>query len=494
MKGDSIYRANHSIWIAVTLLLSGIFCILTLRFSGGFWFPDEIFQTMEPAFSIVTGKGVLSWEFTTKARGMLYPFLLSVWMRAVFLFSNEPATLYVASRAMLALFFLWAVGTIWFRFKRTMIDSDGFSASISPWIWNLVFSAVLVCFPLIYYFGFRTLTDSIAGTLTLVALFALPDSRARPRLLLHFLLGVLLGLSYGIRFQTGLFLAFWAPAYALQMWLSEKKILSAFALGFGIFVSLALYAVSDYVYYGIPFISSINYFKATVIDEVGNKYGTSPFGFYFQMYDRYLGFMLIFLIPGSIKLRRWWPVLFAVSAFVLVHACIAHKDLRYLFFTFPILLYCIAVGILASYQFIRIRWSDRWAMAFLSIVLLGVVAHQTQLLRKKIPWNMGEEVMQAHFQAHKAGIHGNLLIGYTEVFATSGGFVYLGREFKGNLFFFNLQNQSRSEIRRILDESKIDFALLHETQIAWHCANIGLCEPVWRAGGYVWVKGPARLK
>lgn len=486
MNTGSTAQSRQLFGLVLTLAISAVLCIFTLRFSWGFWFPDEIFQTMEPAFSLISGKGVLSWEFTTKARGMLYPFLLSIWMRGVFIFSHDPLTLYVATRAMLSLFFLWAVASIWFRFLRFMNAQDGFNASICPWIWNAVFILVVAAFPLIYYFGFRTLTDSIAGTLTLVALFSLPE-RASPGLVRYFLLGLLFGLSYGIRFQTGVFLACWMPLYALQMWKSERQILPVFVLGCGILVAILIYGLSDYLYYGIPFISSVNYFKATVIDEVGNKYGTSPFNFYFEMYDRYLGFLLIFLIPGCFKMRKWWPVLFAVAAFVLIHALIAHKDLRYLFFTFPILLFVVAVGVLVSFEFIRQR-SRILSWVFLIFVMLGVLAHQTQLTRKKIPWSMGEEVMVPYFEAHKSGIKGNLLIGYTDVFATSGGFVYLGKDFRGDLFYFDLQKLSPSEARRILNEVNPDFVLLRDSQVEWHCSTYGFCNPVWRAGGYVWLQ------
>ena len=74
-----INRRFSSVPLLLTIFIS---LALFLRIICTFWFPnvlwpDEIFQTLEPAHRLTFGHGIISWEFRDGIRSWVFPAILA---------------------------------------------------------------------------------------------------------------------------------------------------------------------------------------------------------------------------------------------------------------------------------------------------------------------------------------------------------------------------------------------------------------------------------
>lgn len=469
-------------WILFVTLLSFPGILLSIKYSQGFNWPDEIFQSMELAHYIVTGRGNITWEFLEKARTSLYPQFLSLWLRIVYLFSSDPITVYISTRIMLAIFYLGGILSLanYFLIKNTSNSNSSLSLKY------LLFLIVFILFPLNYYFGYRTLAESISTALTLISVFNI-QSRIEEKNENILMFSILLGITYGIRFQMALFLCIYAPLLIYQLY-SLKLHKAIFNLILGLLIGFIIYLISDTIFFGIPFISSINYFKVTILDGVGDQWGTSPFSFYFKQYYRYFNALLIFLIPGIyFNYKKHYPLIFGTIMFILIHSIISHKELRFIYFTFPILLFFILSGIWNIYIYFK-KYNPKVSYSFLLFTLLGSFYLYGIVLNKKIQWNFLDDNLQLFLQAEKNGVNGNSLVTIQDTFAWGAGYVYLGQKFTGELFFYDMDKRSNLEKAKLISENQIKNILIKNTNRELYCHSFNFCSPLLTIGEYSWIK------
>ncbi len=485
MKHD--YRSQFKLffkteyfWLFFILIFTLPLVSLSIAYSQGFNWPDEIFQSMELAHYLVTGRGNITWEFSEKARTTLYPQLLSLWLRIVYSFSTDPVVVFYSTRILLSFFFLGGILSIGFYFLKRKIESNLFDELIK----YLLFLFIFILFPLNYYFGYRTLAESISTSLALIAIFQI---QLRIEENNHKLLGLsfLLGLTYGLRFQMAIFLLMYClltiyMLWKLNLYKSMIKFVSGLTLGF------IAYLVSDILFFGIPFISSINYFKVTIIDGVGDLWGTSPFSFYFKQYFRYLNGFLFFLIPGLYKsFRNQYPIILGTLFFILVHSMIAHKELRFIYFTFPLILYWIVVGIWTCYLYFKQKYQNN-SMFFIVFIIISSLYLQIAVLNKKIQWNFLDDNLQLFLNAVKSGVQGNSLVTIQDTFAWGAGYVYLGKNFQDILYYFDMNQKDMIQKGNILKEFQIQNILIRNTDSDLYCNSFGYCKKRITIGDYSW--------
>ena len=102
-----LLQYQHKILFFIYFLFSLIFAIYVTFFTSGINWPDEIFQSIEPAHEIVTQKGLLPWELERKKfESPLYPFFLAVLLKIIYLFIDSGMITYFIIKSILALFFL----------------------------------------------------------------------------------------------------------------------------------------------------------------------------------------------------------------------------------------------------------------------------------------------------------------------------------------------------------------------------------------------------
>lgn len=67
--------------LSITILLALLLRVsVAFAFPNIFW-PDEIFQTLEPAHRLSYGNGIVSWEFRIGTRSWVFPGVLAGVMR-----------------------------------------------------------------------------------------------------------------------------------------------------------------------------------------------------------------------------------------------------------------------------------------------------------------------------------------------------------------------------------------------------------------------------
>jgi phosphatidylinositol glycan class B len=205
--------------------------------------PDEIFQTAEPAHRLVFGSGLVAWEFQLGVRSWLLPGIIAGLMELSRLIGDGPdyylpviATAFAGLAA--------APVVCCFQWCRPLFGMGGALLA--------AFAVAVAAEPV--YFGARTLSETVAGHLLVLALWALEPGYpvvSRRRLLGG---GLLLGLIFVIRVQL-------APAIAVLMlwtnWRADRRRIAATLVGAAAVVATA--GILDTLTLGLPFASLWRY-------------------------------------------------------------------------------------------------------------------------------------------------------------------------------------------------------------------------------------------
>jgi hypothetical protein len=226
--------------------------------------PDEIFQTSEPAHRLVFGSGLVAWEFQLGVRSWMLPGIIAGLMELSRISGDGPdyylpviAVGFAAlAAAPVVCCFLWCRPL--FGVTGALLAGLAVAIAAEP-----------------VYFGARTLSETVAGHLLIVAIWALEPgypviSRRR-----QFVGGALLGFVFATRVQL-------APAIAVAMlwtnWRADRGRVAAIIAG--IAAILATAAMLDTLTLGYPFASIWRYLLYNVFYGVSSTFGVEPWPYY----------------------------------------------------------------------------------------------------------------------------------------------------------------------------------------------------------------------
>jgi hypothetical protein len=278
--------------------------------------PDEIFQTSEQAHRLVYGSGLVPWEFQLGMRSWLLPGVIATLMELSRIAGDGPdyyipliaGTFAVLAAAPVICCFLWG---------RRLFGSAG------GWI----AAAVVAVAPEAVYFGARTLSETVAAHLLIVALYMLqPAYRAASRQRL-FGGGVLLGLVFVLRIQLAaalLVVALWS------CWRSRRE--RALEMLAGAAVTLAAAAILDAVTLGYPLASAWRNLAYNVYYGASSTFGVEEWSFYLLgEFGVWGGGAAALVLLAALGARRM-PLPLATAATILaVHSVVAHKEYRFIY-------------------------------------------------------------------------------------------------------------------------------------------------------------------
>jgi hypothetical protein len=301
---------------------------------------DEIFQTTEPAHRLVYGSGLVPWEFQLGVRSWLLPGVIAGLMELSRLVGDGPdyylPLIAVAFAALAAspviCCFLWC---------RPHFGAAG----------ALVAGMVVAVAPELVYFGARTLCDTVAGHLLVVALYVLaPGYRvtSRRRLAVG---GALLGLIFVTRVQL-------APAVALTAlwtnWQADRERLVAIIAGAT--AILAATGILDTLTLGYPLASLWRYVLYNLYYGVSSTFGVEPWMYYLSGELGVWGGACATLLLLALLGARRMPLLLVLAVTILAfHSSIPHKEYR---FIYPaILLVAVLAGIGLAQM---VSWGRDW--------------------------------------------------------------------------------------------------------------------------------------
>jgi phosphatidylinositol glycan class B len=309
-------RRSAEIGLAVLVALAILLRLQPVLIEPSAVWPDEIFQTSEPAHRLVFGSGLVAWEFQLGVRSWVLPGIIAGLMELSRILGDGPAYYLpviavgfaVLAAAPVVCAFLWC---------RPVFGVGG--ALLAG------FAVAVAAEPV--YFGARTLSETVAGHLLVVALWALEPGYVvifRRRL---FVGGALLGLVFATRMQL-------APALAVAMlwtnWRADRGRLAATVAG--VAAILAAAGVLDALTLGYPFASVWRYVLYNVFYGVSSTFGVEPWPYYLLgelgVWGSAAATMLLLAAIGAWRL----PLLLVVAIVILaVHSGIAHKEYRFIY-------------------------------------------------------------------------------------------------------------------------------------------------------------------
>jgi phosphatidylinositol glycan class B len=340
--------ADGAPWLThrrATLGLSAIvFCAFLLRLligltEHGIHWPDEIYQTLEPAHYIVYGHGLLPWEFAEGARNWALPGLLAgVLAVARVVGIDEPAGYLAVVRAFLAAI---GAGTVAATYLLARVHGASRAASLAG------AAAAAFAAPIVF-FGHRAFSEVVSALpVTLGLAFGLwalqpaaPDARRRRLLVLG--AGALLGLAVVLRLQNAVF-----AAGLLVAFLAARRWRDAGLLAAVLCAWLVALGVLDLLTWGHFLWSVRQYFEYNVVSDVAARiWGRSAAWYYAARMLETAPLMTLLLVAGTAAAWRRAPALLAIVAvYLLAHVVTAHKELRFIVPALPAACALGAIGL-----------------------------------------------------------------------------------------------------------------------------------------------------
>lgn len=321
--------------------------------------PDEVYQTLEPAFFRAFGYGVLSWEWSEGIRNWAIPLAFSGLLKlcgAIGL--SDPRKYRAVLEVPQYLLHCWMLAAV-FRYAHRRVGSG-------PAVWATV--AVGLYAPVIVFAG-RTLGESFSAAFFVIGIEAMDRPEVRFRS--SFLAGAALGLSVVARYGSAV-LVIGALSWALfrRRW----RELAFTALG-GMAAAAALGGL-DWMTWGTPFHSCRAYFDFNVASgRAAQQFGASPVSYYVPVFARALPAWAWLGLPFAIwRERRISLPLFCACAYAVAITAVAHKEERFAYPALVLIAVAAAPGLMQALQAVS-AGAARHALASLSVAssVLGFI-------------------------------------------------------------------------------------------------------------------------
>ncbi len=288
---------------------------------------DEVWQYIEPAYGLVTGDWIRTWDIRLGIRSRLIPLVLlgPVWLGHAL----DPAgelhlVLPRLFMVVLSLGTVWAGWSLGLRISRRHAIVAGFVA------------AVWIDFA---YFASRTSSDTFSVLAILPGLALLYRYRERGGAGLM-LAGFLLGLGFITRFPLG-------PALAIPfLWAGRADFRKAWApLIAGALGAIACDMLANAATGQLPLVWIVRNVVANVIDHRARAFGVEPPWWYAQVLAWQWMYIAVALVPSIAFGARRYPMLFGTAlAVIAVHSGIGHKEYRFVLLGVSLLVLLAAVG------------------------------------------------------------------------------------------------------------------------------------------------------
>lgn len=360
---------------ALVILSTGaLLRLLNAVFHLGLIYPDEHFQSLEPANWVVNGVGWKSSEWEIGSRSWVIPGLylpLLAALKAIGVTSG-PAPIQLC-RAMTALVSGAAIWGFW-RFLRGS-GLHPLAALLGLALWSL--------HPAMVVWDSATFSETWARAALWIAMPVVlgawsGESRAR-----WMASGICLGLPFVARPP----MAAWIAGALLALLLSRRgawRLLPWIAAGLAL--PVAALGALDRLTWGNVFNSLIELYRVNVVQGIAEAHGTSPWYDYLPQAWRNLGAFTCLLALGLplLALARRRLRVGAADALVLVpalfvlgaHSALAHKELRFVSPVLPAVFYLAALGasplLAAAPRFERALFESFRKPAFAALCLAGL--------------------------------------------------------------------------------------------------------------------------
>jgi hypothetical protein len=362
-------RAGALLLIAILAIGAALRVWLSFHDDGIYW-PDEIYESLEPAHRLVFGYGLVSWEFIEGARNWALPgFVAAVLRLSAAIGLNDPRQYLSAIRLVLSgMGVASAYGS--YLLARRLGTSTMFAAC------GAAFFALAA--PAIY-FAPRALAETTSALPIVLGLaLALPPDASRSSRIAG---ASLLGLATLLRLQNAVFcVGFLAVVVVRRQWARTRDaviVLASWAV---------LLGLVDKLTWGEWFRSAFVY-SHTILAGFGPVTGPSPASYYIEMFLTSMPLVTIIVAALCVVGVFRAPALaFIVGLFFAVHVAIDNKAYRYVIPAFPVFGALAGIGLQAVWERRRRALAAVAAMVLLAAVSWSALTYRRLTFRDVGPF------------------------------------------------------------------------------------------------------------
>jgi phosphatidylinositol glycan class B len=332
-----------------SLLILAVVIVVTAWFSELFYFPDEHYQVLEfMSYKLgITPASDLPWEFRAHIRP---------WFQPLVYFLIAKPLIVLGLRDMFAIAFVLRLATGLFSLAALALFARAVLPTIEGEEEQRALVRYLPLFGFLPYLFVRTSSETFSAAFFAVGLAMALGGKSAPRLAL---VGLLCGLAFESRYQTGLL------GLGLFAWLAivaraRMPSLAAF-IGGGI-AALVVGALADRWGYSQFVFPPLGYVDVNLVQGVAaHQFGREPVFAYLYLLPAQIFFAItLVLMAGMVAMWLRNPrhaVTWATLPFVLAHIAIAHKEAR---FFFPLAILATAFPVLGFSPRLPL-WRGRFA-------------------------------------------------------------------------------------------------------------------------------------
>jgi hypothetical protein len=323
-------RRPEYLLLALSLAAGAVYRLYIAFTDDGIFWPDEIYQSLEPAHRLVFGYGLVPWEFIDGARNWALPGFVAFLLKLSWIFGlSEPrAYLGVVRVAFVAL----SVGSAYGAYRLALSSGAtalGAAAGASTF--------ALGALPL--YFGHRAMSETASMLPVTFGLWlALRPDATRKWLLWG---GSLLGLAVLVRLQCGIFAAgAVAVLLARRQWKSALTVLGVLG-GWAV-----LYGLLDKLTWGGWFHSAVKYIQFNLVEGRAAGWGTHPWHHLLtHLFTSMTGVAVVMAVSLLVCLRYARGLALIGIAFFALHSMTAHKEIRFIMPVLPLFAACVGIAV-----------------------------------------------------------------------------------------------------------------------------------------------------
>jgi hypothetical protein len=348
---------------AVVVLCASAVLGLALRVwfalhDDGIHWPDEIYQSLEPAHRLAFGYGLLAWEFLEGARSWAFPALIAIVLKCSSAMGLSSPRLYLS--AIRILFCLGGVATAWAIYRLALTCGAGRLAAACG-------SAMFALMGLAIYFAPRAMSETACALPATLGLALCLRRRAEPSEGVYpqsaggarrWEIGLgasLLGLSVLLRLQCALFCL--GVLIVLLIRGARRTALEAAAV-FALWA--VLFGLLDKLTWGSWFHSALAYLRFNLVQGRAQDFGTAPPAYYTAALFSALGPLWILIAALALVAITAAPGLWLIALlFFVPHWLTPHKELRFLLPLLPVLCALAGVGMqrILNLKSRALRWA-----------------------------------------------------------------------------------------------------------------------------------------